>query len=462
VDKSKEIRCGNPAHRCWTVWRDGYYGRAPGRRQRYRCFDPSDPENSTHKFTPKVVRLESLEPHCLECESTLASGQGPNAARGYDFAAREIAAALVGLAKGNTYAEASLTARRTLFELAQHWPDAERPTGLRADLTGVGHAQPGQRGNESSAHGTLVATWVEAYTDIVLGPEVVEMPHVLLLDSTTFTRRFRSRKVPAFSVLCAYGYAEGSDKGRLLRMRAYRSNTELTWEDFLAGIPGMPAVVVTDGGPDVIAGGGARWPKEGVGNRPERVRCRWHLAKNLRAALVKDIKPHADKTGLTDAREHPLWQMAERAFDNVRAVDTYYDLTWRSVVTWTPDSLDLPASIRWMKANDDLIRSQLARRADPFPEHRRPGPETVGPLEAHVRWLRGRFAHRAQSLRNAPRTNQLLRLMVAGRNGQADERLWAERIRQHLVANGGQAPRQRQLVGAEASDRAPPRPLASL
>ena len=51
-------------------------------------------------------------------------------------------------------------------------------------------------------------------------------------------------------------------------------------------------MVVSDGGQEVINGIGARWSKPGVGNRPERMRCRWHLAKNPRAALVKDIKPH--------------------------------------------------------------------------------------------------------------------------------------------------------------------------
>jgi hypothetical protein len=69
-------------------------------------------------------------------------------------------------------------------------------------------------------------------------------------------------------------------------------------------------------------------------------------------------------------------------------------------------------------------------------------------LEADIKWLRHRLAYRAQSLRNRPRTDQLLRLMVAGRNGEADERGWAERIRQHLIANNGRVPRQRQLVGA--------------
>ena len=44
-------------------------------------------------------------------------------------------------------------------------------------------------------------------------------------------------------------------------------------------------------------------------------------------------------------------------------------------------------------------------------------------MEAEVRLLRRHFAYRAQSLRNQPRTNQLLRLMVAGRNGEADERV---------------------------------------
>lgn len=435
VDKRAEVACGDPAHKGCTVWRDGYYGRPPRRRLRYRCFDPADPKTKTHKFTPKVVRLEAMEPHCLECENPLTTGLGPNAARRYDFAAREIAAALVALANGATYAEASHTARRSVFELTRHWPDADRPFQQRA--------QPGQRGNESSTHGTLVATWVEAYTDIVLGPEAVEMPHVLLLDSTTFTRRFQRRRTPAFSVLCAYGYDEGSDSGRLLRAVAYRTATQMTWENFLDGMPGIPAVVVSDGGQDVLGGIAARWPKPGVGNRPERVRCRWHLAQNLRDALVTDLRPHLKAAGLTDPRQHRLWELAERAFDNLEAYELYDRWARNSLYSWTPDSLDMPAAVKWLSANDLLVRAQLARRAD-----RRPGPESTGPLEAHIKWLRHRLAYRAQSLRNAPRTNQLLRLMVAGRNGQADERAWAELIRQHLIANDGRAPRQRQLVGA--------------
>jgi hypothetical protein len=72
----------------------------------------------------------------------------------------------------------------------------------------------------------------------------------------------------------------------------------------------------------------------------------------------------------------------------------------------------------------------------------------LGPAQDRFKWLRHRLAYRAQSLRDAPRTNQLLRLMVAGRNGEADERAWAERIRRRLIEHDGRAPRQRQLVGS--------------
>ena len=67
---------------------------------------------------PAVVRFEAVEPHCLDCESPLSLGDGPNVAHTYDFAAREIAAALVAVANGATYSQASLGARG--FPLRHH------------------------------------------------------------------------------------------------------------------------------------------------------------------------------------------------------------------------------------------------------------------------------------------------------------------------------------------------------
>lgn len=101
---------------------------------------------------------------------------------------------------------------------------------------------------------------------------------------------------------------------------------------------------------------------------------------------------------------------------------------------------EMPSTLAWIRDSELVVLTQIAQRPD------RLGPETVGPVEAEINLLRGRLANRAQTLGNQRRTNLLLRLMVAGRRGQANEQLWAERIRQYLVSRGGQPPHQRPLV----------------
>ena len=56
------------------------------------------------------------------------------------------------------------------------------------------------------------------------------------------------------------------------------------------------------------------------------------------------------------------------------------------------------------------------------------------------------MAGRAQTLTNRARTTLLLRLLVAGRRGLADQQLWAERIRTFLADIEGHAPEQRTLT----------------
>lgn len=377
-----------------------------------------------------MVRFEAVEPHCLECESPLSVGEGPNAAHRHDFAAREIAAALVAVANGATYSQASLGARRSLFEITKNFDAAERDYEARP--------QPGQRGNETSRHGTLVATWVETFADVVLGTELPETPKVLLLDSTSFWRFRNGRKTPAFHVLCAYGYPTWPGRGQLVHAAVYQHANALNWADFLGAFPGVPEVVISDGGQDVINGIGLRWSKPGVGNRPERVRCRWHLAENLREALVEDIKPF-----VKDPRTHPLYERAKNAFDSLAEWELYSRVAYNSLLQFGPKSPTIPAGLKWLKANDLMVRTQLLRHVDD-----RPGPEAIGPLETEIQWLRGHLASRAQTLRNRPRTNQLLRLLVACRTGRVDERASAESIRLFLDDRSGHAPLQRQLAGA--------------
>ena len=64
---------------------------------------------------------------------------------------------------------------------------------------------------------------------------------------------------------------------------------------------------------------------------------------------------------------------------------------------------------------------------------------------------------RAARLTNKTRTDALLKLLAAQRNGWANETAWAERIREHLLARRGRAPDQRQHTdpAAHPSLRAP-------
>lgn len=60
--------------------------------------------------------------------------------------------------------------------------------------------------------------------------------------------------------------------------------------------------------------------------------------------------------------------------------------------------------------------------------------------EAEIRWIRGQWAGRAASYRNAVRTNNLLKLMALHRRGSDDVRDWSLIIRKALAGNDGHAP----------------------
>ena len=96
------------------------------------------------------------------------------------------------------------------------------------------------------------------------------------------------------------------------------------------------------------------------------------------------------------------------------------------------------------------MRSQIATRA-------LQGPHSTGPLEQFLHHLDATIGDRAARLTNKTRTDALLKLLAAQRNGWANETAWAERIRLHLLAGRGRAPDQRQHTdpAAQPSLRAP-------
>lgn len=484
--------CGTAGHERHRVVRDGWRGKAPRRRQRWRCIGP---DGQFHKLTPKVGRLEALTAACLDCENDLHASQGPGVARKYDYVAREVAAAMAALSRGATYIEASKSIRTSV---AGSFRRAGRP--LPWSDTGF-------------AHGQLAATWVETYTDVVLGSdEDSSWPAVVLLDSTDFWRYFQGRKVPAFSLLCAYGYdivedsagpasagwtpaqrlARGlepfavasveellpddmsdeelevqhawpevrvtSTNGRLVKVWAASGKDERDWKQFLTSLPGRPQVVVCDGDQAIAKAAKAVWGTVEGGATSELVRCRQHLLNNLlghvQADLVRsDTREVPPEQKVLDAREHWLYGRAKLAFDSAVQWHSYRELAYMALGTLyfgeKPSrgkgskrgyKLIESETLRWLRANELTVLLQIARRPD------RPGPESIGPLEGHIYKLRGRVAGRAQTLANRDRTQLLLRLLTAGQRAQVDEVEWAERVRQYLAALDGFAPEQRPLT----------------
>lgn len=201
-----------------------------------------------HRFTLPVLRAAANQHRCLDCQQLVPTHAGPVVAEGYHYLSKVIAGALVDVAKGRTYSEASQAARQALAGASGHV------------ASGVGF----------SVHGQLVADWTEVFSGVVL-TQPTRWPQVLLLDATDFWRRAGDgRRAQAFTLLFAYGYdapegpmpepeddpwaidlPDGSPQratnGRLLRIGLARTEDEDAWSAFLRGWHGTPLLAVTDG-----------------------------------------------------------------------------------------------------------------------------------------------------------------------------------------------------------------------
>src|SRR5215216_5716442 len=139
--------CPRPEHAGSRVHRDGTYGVAGHRGQRYRCFPAEG--GRPHVFTELLPREEAWRERCETCEREVERQEGPQAARRYQFVARGIAGALVAVGAGATYQHAALVAR-------------ERARRMRID------ADTGEL--RETRHGQLVADWVELFAPVVFEP----------------------------------------------------------------------------------------------------------------------------------------------------------------------------------------------------------------------------------------------------------------------------------------------------
>jgi hypothetical protein len=134
-----------PEHPTSHVVFDGRYGEPGHRRQRYRCYPSGRTAGDFHRFTDALPRQMTVAGVCEECERGVHVSEGQPTPRQYEFAARDVARALVAAGRGQSYKSAAAEVRRRSDRFA-----------LRAD---------GRR--HYRRHGQLVGDWVEVFAAVI-------------------------------------------------------------------------------------------------------------------------------------------------------------------------------------------------------------------------------------------------------------------------------------------------------
>lgn len=376
-----------PVHPGSSVVFNGTYGKGT-KRQRFLC-RPGD-GSKPHKFSPEVPRMVAPGAHCDHCENPVSAHLGPAAARRYEFPVQQAVDALVLVGRGVSYTEV-----------------ADR---LRVRSSRGRFSQGAQ----------LVANWVEVLGPVVAAPHAETMwPETVLLDSTWFmvTNRRTGDTSRAFSVLAAYGYDTGADKGRVLGFHAAPRQDQATWEAFLRTLPGRPRLVVCDDDRAIVPAVRSVW------NKVAHL-CEYHLRANV-------LKPMA-RYGLT-ARGAPEMALLNDAFRSTAGWKTF-KAGMRGVTVEA-----------WIDSYDWWITRQVRRRRY-IPAH-----YSTGALEMPLQQVREFMEPRAFCYRNAERTNRMLELVRLRLNKLDDPVTYARHIRQYLDATGGRLPTQgtiRDRIGA--------------
>ncbi len=395
------------------VVRAGWYGKDPHRRQRWLC----KPENDRpHRFTPTLTRQYHAHaaPHgyCLECSTRVEKWEGQAGARYYRFAAREVGEALAYVAGGATYRAAAFRARQH----AERMPDSE--------YTGVE-----RRRRDRARDGQMVANWVDVFADPLcdgLLPE--QWPEILVVDSAGMRVRHGPRQGQAFHIFAAVGRTPtpGGLRGALtvVRLQASPVKDAAAYESFCRSLRGRPRVVITDMDHGLRLGVGRAFV-DANGELPDMRIGEWHLGRSLRNRLPDSLA--ADHTNVVMQRLGPAFSEPARWHAFIAAVQAEH-----AAGTHGP----LTGLLRWIDEHGELVERQSATR-DPALPH------STSPVEATLREITGRLRDRAGNFTNLARMNKLLALMTLDLHGQADGRVWADRVSERTYHLGGHAPGQR-------------------
>lgn len=279
-------RCPDPAHAGGRVVRDGWYGKPPHRRQRWRCRPPDG--DRPHRFCEVLRRQAASEHYCVECSTRLERWEGQAGAREYWFSAREVGQALALVAAGESYRQAAFAARRAAGRIH------ERLTGGR------------RRRRDPNLDGQLVANWVDLLAPIVTAGELPgRWPERLALDSREFRIDRGPRAGESFHVFAAVGHDEPG-RPRVWRLAAFPRRTEADWRQFLSLCEGTPRLVVTDFDRALRKALASAFPRPGE-RAPELRLCELHLRRSIENALapVTDEPGHPVAAAFRHALFHP-------------------------------------------------------------------------------------------------------------------------------------------------------------
>ncbi len=200
-------------------------------------------------------------------------------------------------------------------------------------------------------------------------------------------------------------------------------------------LTGTPGLIVTDGTRKMTGAINEAFPRPG--DPPPTLRsCEWHLKRNIAEKLPDYILPpklpawRRDDPAASTEPHHPIRTAFNAAFES--------PADFRSFETMVREEAALTGGLKGAVLRLDLhaenIVAQLGTRG---------GPRSGGPVENLLEDLKRRIEWRAANFGNKTRTTSLLRLMLLEIGGQADEREWAELIRDHLHTRAGRPEHQR-------------------
>jgi hypothetical protein len=87
-----------PVHPGSKVWFDGTSGKPGHERQRFKCV--ANGNGRVHVFTEPLPRQQAAAGSCDHCERPVHRHEAPQTPRKFEYAARDIAAALLRVGRG--------------------------------------------------------------------------------------------------------------------------------------------------------------------------------------------------------------------------------------------------------------------------------------------------------------------------------------------------------------------------